>query len=158
MSSFINYQREVEKLIREQDALYRQYQKAIDNDRFYTMRRELENRIKKIRDKIKGLKMDMDGIRTEYRTFNIFEPGPIDGFDIEEQQIVERIEKTYVFLEHLARTEAKFFSDAGRGNLRKAQSELQRIRLWLYDVIGSPPPRLNRALHDDFLFNFDLRN
>ena len=55
------------------------------------------------------------------------------------QEIVEKIEKAYVYLEHIAMTEAKSFSDSGRANLRRAQSELQRARLKLDDLVGRRP-------------------
>lgn len=54
-------------------------------------------------------------------------------------EIAEKIEKVYVYLEHIAMTEAKLFSDSARANLRRAQSELQRARLQLYDSIGPMP-------------------
>jgi hypothetical protein len=46
----------------------------------------------------------------------------------------ERIERVYLFLEQLARYEAKSFSDSSKACLRRAQAELQRMRLELYDL------------------------
>jgi hypothetical protein len=53
--------------------------------------------------------------------------------------IPERIERVYVFLEQIAKNEAKSFSNSGRANLRRAQSELQRARLSLYDLAEETP-------------------
>lgn len=50
-----------------------------------------------------------------------------------EESIVEIIEHIYLCLEHIARHEARNFSDAGKANLRRAQGGLQKLRLILLD-------------------------
>jgi len=51
-----------------------------------------------------------------------------------ELQFIEGIEKLYVYLEHIKIKEAKLFSDSSKANLRRSQSELQHMRLLLYDL------------------------
>ena len=48
---------------------------------------------------------------------------------------LKHIERLYVHLERIKMNEAKLFSDSGRANLRRAQSELQQMRLLLYDSL-----------------------
>lgn len=52
-----------------------------------------------------------------------------------ELQFIECIESLYVYLERIKMTEAKLFSDSGKANLRRAQSEIQHMRLLLYDLL-----------------------
>jgi len=65
----------------------------------------------------------------------------------EAQVIVERIEKTYIFLEQIALNEAKYFSNHDKARLRNARSDVQRIRLWVYDVTGTGPSH-HHSSHD----------
>lgn len=52
--------------------------------------------------------------------------------------LVERIEKVYICIEKIIMNEAQHFSNSGRAALRRAQAELQKIRLSLQD---SPPEK-----------------
>lgn len=52
--------------------------------------------------------------------------------------LIERLEKVYTNLEYISVHDAEHFSNTGKANLRKAQSEIQRIRLSLYDLMGAP--------------------
>lgn len=52
----------------------------------------------------------------------------------QELTILERIEKIYLHLEYIAKIEAKNFSDSGKANLRRAQADLQRVRLAIIDL------------------------
>jgi hypothetical protein len=54
-------------------------------------------------------------------------------------QMAQQMERIYLYLERICITEAKNFSDSGRANFRRAQAELQRVRLLLYDLTGVMP-------------------
>ena len=61
-----------------------------------------------------------------------------------ELQFIEGIEKLYVYLEHIKIKEAKLFSDSSKANLRRSQSELQHMRLLLYDLLEEMKSDIDR--------------
>lgn len=56
-----------------------------------------------------------------------------------ELSLIERIEQVYIYLEQIAKNEAQSFSNSSKANLRRAQVELQRIRLLLMEMVSKPP-------------------
>lgn len=50
------------------------------------------------------------------------------------EELIQRLEKVYVHFEQLAVKEASRFSDSGKASLRRAQGQLQKVRLLLYHL------------------------
>jgi len=82
----------------------------------------LVEQIKKTRQRVYQLKETMKG---EERVKPMFP----------DQNIIGRIERVYNNLEYITRVEAGSFSNVGKANLRRAQAEIQRIRLALLDCL-----------------------
>ena len=109
------------------------------------LREELRDKMKQVQDGINDVKstiVDMqgklyqnDGSNGDHPTFNSVQRNVVDNLKIQELQIVEKFENIYSFPERLKMYESKAFSNSSKANLRKTQSDIQRIRLWLYDLL-----------------------
>ncbi len=143
MPTFSNYQSALEKLIHELITLNDQFLKA-SKENSLAAGRELIEKMRKVRQQIRELRAKGTESKkpdVTYKSFHSTEPNTNEDLHIDELQIIERIEKIYVFLERISMNEAKFFASQDKAALRKARSELQRIRLWLYDITGTRPSR-----------------
>lgn len=61
-------------------------------------------------------------------------PDDLSGVQYEIIMIVSHL---YTALEHISRHDAKYLTDAGRANIRRTQSEIQKLRLKLLDHFKS---------------------
>src|SRR5689334_16259956 len=132
MATFRDQQRLVEKMIHEQIALNNQYLKVLKENSFPVFRTELANKRRKINSILQEWKTLKNGSHNDISDVDL--PKRVNGVDA--IKILERVEKIYMHLEHVALYDAKNLSDSGKGNIRKARAELQRIRLSLYDITG----------------------
>ena len=137
MASFREQQRLVEKMIQEQIRLNTQYLKALQENSFPVLRNELASKRQKIESYLSEWKTLKNGSHNDISDVDL--PKRVNGIDA--IKLLERVEKIYLYLEHVALQDAKNLSDSGKGNIRKARAELQRIRLSLYDITGSKPLR-----------------
>ena len=137
MATFREQQRLVEKMIHEQIRLNTQYLKALQENSFPVLRNELASKRQKIESYLSEWKTLKNGNHNDISDVDL--PKRVNGVDA--IKLLERVEKIYLYLEHVALQDAKNLSDSGKGNIRKARAELQRIRLSLYDITGSKPLR-----------------
>ena len=137
MATFREQQRLVEKMIHEQIRLNTQYLKALQENSFPVLRNELASKRQKIESYLSEWKTLKNGSHNDISDVDL--PKRVNGVDA--IKLLERVEKIYLYLEHVALQDAKNLSDSGKGNIRKARAELQRIRLSLYDITGSKPLR-----------------
>ncbi len=142
MNSFIDYQRRLSALVDELTSLKHQYQRAVDEDYFWEINR-LTVKMKRIRQELGELKIKMLESRGQYLGHKNAPKPQTRSVDHlpDASQVVERIESLYIFLEEVAMNEARHFSNHDKGRLRRARADVQRIRLWLYDVTGMKPSR-----------------
>jgi len=135
MATFREQQRLVEKMVQEQIGLNNQYLKALRENSFPVFRNELANKRRRINSIFQEWKTLKDDSHNDISDVEL--PKRVNGVDA--IKILERVEKIYLHLEHVALNDAKSLSDSGKGNIRKARAELQRIRLSLYDITGGKP-------------------
>lgn len=139
--AFRHQQRAADQIVGDLISLNNQYEKAMNHDSFWSVKQELRSRLNKVHQGIKELTPPRK-IQQYFESGNLsVKRSPqTDTLNIRELKIVERVESIYLFLERIARNSAKSFSDSDKANLRRAQSQIQRVRLWLYDVTGTTPP------------------
>jgi len=131
-----------EKVVSEIVSLNHQYLETIDHECFSTVKKELLIKLAEIRNQVNEIKERQNGnVSFEHKTTDTMQPNSFVGLKIKEDKIIERCERTYVFLERIAIRQAKFFSDPDKAGLRRARADIQRIRLWLLDVAGTQPSK-----------------
>ncbi len=110
-----------------------------------TLTSEITSLHKQVTDGIEELRQRCRQLESHagYKSIDKKESNGNGNLQGEQLEIIERIEKLYLFLEHIAMNKAKSFSDADKARLRKARAETQRIRLWLYDISGTKPSNNN---------------
>lgn len=101
-------------------------QKILGIDMDITTARAAEEKIKKLNKKLSTKNRELETLNSELKTFN----------NIAANDYKDTLRSLYINLENVIKADASGMSDTGKGNLRKAQIGIQKMKLLTDDLVA----------------------